>query len=241
VAVDGFDAVFGARRGSESAQVQRDLEERDHALSAWSARVRAHSPYKISLLEALTSFYCARDTEDSKLASFLSACARGGHVSDLIRIVKLGDPGNCPGLTDPAVRCLAQFFATPPREFEQRARDGADSAIRQLFIDGGVSDEPEHYLRLQPLCEGVGALLARPHAHDPARSEGMVEFRAAAVLFSAPTFAAAGPLASWVAALANRAKARNLDSHTRAVLRNIITDQTSDSPARKNAFAALSL
>jgi hypothetical protein len=239
--------VFGTRRGSEEAQARRDLDERrGRALALKDLRDEVEAAVgSCSTVELLARIYHTQDKPErratlneyllKRLAPLQDGCT--AVADELIFIIGRSDPQGWSGLTAPAAPALGHYFADM-LPFSQSdpgggvVRDQAMWAAENCF--GEASYTESHYLRLQPLIEGLGAFLARQNKEEGWQL-GLV---AVDVLDRAPTSMLTGPLASWVSAFAQRHDQGNLSDTECSRLQNLISSQSSDA-ARSEALAAL--
>jgi hypothetical protein len=247
VTVGGFNAVLGARRGSAGAQAARDTGERqarERALQQFALDVEAKSG-SANTASLLAALYKGAETYQGDAAreqmiEELDWQVTSANLREVATIMAVGDPQLCPGLTAPAVEALGRFYARPAAEQEllaQRAYQSDSSTVPAgVGVTRGQAEavvvtallgprELAHYERLRPLCEGLGAYLAR----QPSIAGESLCIQAARALRSAPTAALAGPLASWVKAFARRIDEEKLSGMERNILQNIIADQMLDS------------
>jgi hypothetical protein len=227
-ASNGFEAVLGARRGSAEAQAGRDSgeqEERELAFAAFPAQIGAVDGVQSRLALKLIAAY-RQQTPAAETASWLlehlqaaDSKARDA-IGELAYILNHGDPTACSGLTTPALLALCDHFGAASGKFTERAH--ANLVILTLF--GERQREESHYLRLQPLCERLGALLACPEAEKELRAAPALPIHAAQALFYAPASALGGPLASWVEAFAQRIDRHEFTANVRLLLEDTIAE-----------------
>jgi hypothetical protein len=132
----------------------------------------------------------------------------------------------CPGLTEGALLALSHYFTqfvdqevAAPVPLPRRGINGqAAVVVRYCFAREWC--ESAYYLRLQPLCESLGRVLARP-ANWGDYTPGV---QMADVLRAAPLAAAAGPLRSWIDAFARRDDEGRLSAGEREALELTIRD-----------------
>jgi hypothetical protein len=222
-AVSGFEAVLGTRRGSVVAQAQRDTDEdeqRKAALLGFPEKVgdilrrersgmsgqeiarslvfdyEDHLSEKWSRRRILKNW---RELDESIPNNYDT-------LPGLVVITDLGDPVGSPGLTEPAMQALCDYFVftkaidfgahTRPVSFagtRAEKRDRATFVINKLFLDRRPL---EYYLRFARLCEVLGPVIA-DLAGDDAEDQGLGE-RAARALRVAPEDALTGPMRGWV-------------------------------------------
>lgn len=150
-------------------------------------------------------------------------------MRELAAIADLGDPLFWPGLTAPAVEALGRHFTV---------RAGAAVVSSHAFADLDIVlnscltfhlRDRARLERLRPLCEGIGLLLAR--YLPPTDRDGGVGYKAALVLQDVLEESLTGPLASWVSAYEQRAKAKTLSDAEAGALIVMLTVQTRDTGA----------
>jgi hypothetical protein len=243
VATNNFDSVVGTRRGlGADVQAQRDDVEReqravqlrrrrDSDLVAFAASLPAEgevigTSYGGALVSNLIKAYEAGACEpgSAKYSEFVEVLATAAssrpltaHI--LIAIAAAEEPESAPGLTAPAIAALSQyltnnsdpFVETGLRPLVSAALHHAEHALDVCFPG---PRESAHYQRLQPLCQGIAALIE----HGLYMEAGGLCVRAARVLESAPAEALAGPLSSWIEAFTRRSDADNLGPVERDIL-----------------------
>jgi hypothetical protein len=230
--VGAFTAVLGAHRGlGVAAQKQRDAEEqteRERALEEWA--VFKDMAGGRAIYDALVGGY--RETLSAgryeQLIWNLTAQARtvDGYAV-LAAVIALGDPVGWPNLSDPAVVALGRYFANVPHEASFNVTNDQAELILDI-IDGDCSvrqvppPTAESLLRLQPLCEGVGAYLTKLPVMS-GRS-GSIVVQAAMTLRGAATAAITGPLASWEEMFVARFQSGKLSTRESEILEGALGD-----------------
>jgi hypothetical protein len=143
VKVSGFDAVLGARRGSPSAQKQRDIaEERYREETVQDFLIRVSDLFDSTgvmivddMADALVLAYRERtpvaESAEMMLTKWLSTAkqaqsesklGRSDTLHEIMTIAVVGDPRGWPGLTAPAVQALNHFFASSSVSVSPRKR-----------------------------------------------------------------------------------------------------------------------
>jgi hypothetical protein len=251
-----FTTALGARQGSPAAQTQRDREEvlararleaeleagRDAAREAARAAFRKEVGCDL-VLDTLVSGY-------ENPAHTTQAChgLLGGHDTtslDMARACALGDPDGWPGLTAPAVDALGSFLAgTVAGNTTDVVYLCAEYTMQACFTSGrsyspaaGISADSEYCRRLAPICDGLASIISWWPAGLPLNGRDLI-LDTADVLRIAPAEAIAGPLQSWVEALAARVRANELTVSELTVLRNIQGERGQDA-VFVDAFAPL--
>jgi hypothetical protein len=243
VAVGSFNSILGARRGSVGAQAQRDAGEdvereavfrqfRNALSGSFPTPTAGHSTLLLGnkLVNKYRQHLPASEVADGLMEFVQSAGAfdRGKVLENFATVVAAGDPMFCPGLTEPALLALCNYFAEVPED-ESRDKElieselssqnlHAERVIKTLFGDG---NKPAFYVRTQQLCETIGKMLARPVRSQSLHS-GLLGEAAARALFAAPEEALAGPLQGWINAFAQRSDQESLTHPERKILGELI-------------------
>jgi hypothetical protein len=231
VAVEGFNGVLGSRRGSVTAQAQRDASERrtredvlrDFCLAVESPRVVNVVGAAGELATELIDAYERGDSAPSspnyaKLVDFLRRRVSEDGPLGLIAAIKYGDPAGFPGLTTPAISGLATYLRTnAPRSGRKYHLPNAIGVVSQLL----QGRHPRaHYEKLASVCEAIGELITTVSKNPSKNPEAgpMLCEAAAAVLCNAPVEALLGPLSSWPQAFTERARRELCDYEERRCL-----------------------
>jgi hypothetical protein len=141
-------------------------------------------------------------------------------------------------LTAPAIEALGRYFTgKTSKQLEGNKRIEAVMVMNICFtapVECGKVKPRSHYRRLQPLCQGLGALIARQG--DLAGLQ--VRTRAWQILLSAPPATLTGPLHSWMQAFAAHAEADNISVAQRQTLQEALTARA-DEPGFIAAFSEI--
>jgi hypothetical protein len=240
VGVDGFDTVLGVRRGSPSAQAQRDVDERvqrrsalERALDLWVERI-TKATGSCAYTPGLAATYrdgvlTGKDFRESSAADMLERLISAGEngnntlISELIAITVLGDPVECPGISWSAVSALGRYFESESTALSAKVEHPRVDAHARRVLDACFFGpyENEFYQRLLPLCQGLGTYL---NAQSSSQSRERLLLRAAQVLRSAPIATLERALASWVEVFALRAKNGTISEAERNILSVILVE-----------------
>jgi hypothetical protein len=239
----------------KARELRRQQRERERVLDFYAKQVRETSGSSVlvralaqahadgacnpedSGWEALVDDLWTRTKPNSALAELPPA------VNELAAIAHYGDPAGCPGLSAPAVLVLARYYdvaskaAFAPQASMYRQHDTCIAAGNAITLCFYWPRSPEHYQRLQPLADSLGLLLARAHTRE---SQRVCETAANVLMGSVSTSAAAGPLRSWVNALAERCDANGFFSQPkRATLLAAVEARSRSSELAEAVFAPL--
>jgi hypothetical protein len=247
--VDGFTAVLGTRRGSALAQAQRDIvesQQREVALGGFLktiAGITSGSGFEIE--EGLAQAYRQKEPVQSvastllrKLQASKTLALMSSRLHIVAAVADSGDPALCPGLTKPALIALCDYLTWLAEEDNAVAyltRSSvnalADVVVRRSFLDRDL--EEAYCRRLQPLCEVLGAFLARPgNKDDTCPGENM------AIVLRDASFDVLQPLRSWIEAFALRYDEESLTARERQLLLSAVHESAFD-PEVARAFAPL--
>jgi hypothetical protein len=254
VATGAFAALLGTRRGSPSAQAQRDAAERvgtqelleaelDDFLAAVGRETNASPIVRgASAAELLVRSYRAQDPRATVVAALLSWMRANATFSrmeafrELTFVVDRGDPPHAPGLTEPALGTLCDYFREGATEDPYPTAQYGQVTIKWLF---GNRRRPETYLRLAPLCEALAPLISNP-SDEGISSLGQT---VAEALQAAPGAALVGPLRPWIDAYVLRIDSKRITPPEVRELRTVLAKHApgSRSSACSAALAELSL
>jgi hypothetical protein len=221
-AVSGFEAVLGTRRGSVAAQAQRDInedEQRKAALLGFPEQVGEvlrREPWGLNGQAIASSLVCDYEDHVSEKSSRqrllknwreLDESIPNNHdtLPGLVVIVELGDPLGSPGLTEPAMQALCDYFvfSAAAEVHSDRVRAIGDNrliheraawVINKLFRSPRA---PAHYLRFARLCEVLSPIIAGNTLNEDADGQ-FLGIWAAMSLRAAPEEALTGPMRGWV-------------------------------------------
>jgi hypothetical protein len=240
-AVDGFAAVLGTRRGSPTAQAQRDAEERrvlEAALSEFATNVGAHFPTAFGVVDALAEAYRKQEPPTVTAERIFERMKHQfiWDIEELVTAARVGDPENAPGLVAPVQLILNQWFrrenADPDFHPQLRRTEHAKLVIDRLF---GPEDEDEDgmpiyrerasefYLTWGDLVADLGAVIAKRESGGSAQGLGFAAIRA---MRMAPGGVLAGSMRSWVRAFSRLIAAGDLTGREKMELEFLLACYT---------------
>jgi hypothetical protein len=239
ISANGFDRAFGTRRGL----VGRDLVEREGrdererqrvlrtriplVLETFTRQIAKTTQAPVVSTLDLCSSYRQRAIEsienkeewmeeEMKVASRLAKAIAftPEREREIVEIVALGDPCECPRLTTPAVAALGEYWrraADSEREWLAHSAHFYDehfpAVLRKCYRSGALNGHDIDFARLQPLTEALGAFLASSQSLNQE-----VYIQAAMTLQEVSTPVLASAFLSWIEAFVVRIRAS--ESHS---------------------------